>query len=75
MTVLNRRFNTLSCLDIDYNSYKGYYFQSRNQKQELYNDFIQRNTLIWRQINMYSKQFSVYLKRKERSSFSKSFFK
>lgn len=47
MNALNKRYSTLSCLDLDYNSYKGYYFQSKDQKQDLYTEYLQRNALIW----------------------------
>jgi hypothetical protein len=64
MAILNKRYNTLGCLDVDYNSFKSYYFQSRSQKDDIYRESLQRNAFIWREINNYSKLFSEYLKKR-----------
>ena len=66
MNVLNRRFNTLNCLDLDYNSFKTCFFQSKTQKKELYQECMQRNAITWKYIHSYSKLFSDYLKKKEK---------
>lgn len=64
MNALNRRFSTLSCLDLDYNSFKGYYFQSRSEKMEMEKEYLQRNALIWKEISVYSKTFYDYIKKR-----------
>ena len=64
--MLNRRFNTLNCLDLDYNSFKTCFFQSKTQKKELYQECMQRNAITWKYIHSYSKLFSDYLKKKEK---------
>ena len=66
MNVLNRRFNTLNCLDLDYHSFKTCFFQSKTQKKELYQECMQRNAITWKYIHSYSKFFSDYLKKKEK---------
>ncbi len=39
MSVFNKRFVTISCLDLDYSQYKTYCFMSRNDPDdELYKD-------------------------------------
>lgn len=63
---LTRRFATMSCLDLDYNSFKSIYFQTKNQKDELFKEMLQRNNLVYRQISLYSKEFEDYLKRREK---------
>jgi hypothetical protein len=68
MAVFNKRFATISCLDLDYNSYKSYCYMSRNNNDdELYKDFIDRNTLVSRAIIRYSKHFSDYLRKREKN--------
>ncbi len=66
MTGLNKRFKTMSCLDIDYNSFKGGYYLAKNQKNDLFKDMFFRNSQIYRLINIYSREFEDYLKRKDR---------
>jgi hypothetical protein len=52
---LTRRFATMSCLDLDYNSFKTVFFQSKNQKDELFHEMLQRNGFVYRQISLYSR--------------------
>lgn len=66
MSGVNRRFATLSCLDVDYNSFKTAFFQSRNQKNELFAEIFDRNHLVLREIANYSKLFQEYLRRREK---------
>ncbi len=58
MTILNKGYHAINCLNLDYNFYKTTYFQSRTQKQELYNECFERNFFIHREISLYSKQFA-----------------
>jgi hypothetical protein len=45
---LNRRFATVSCLDVDYASFKSLFFQSRTQTNELFEEILERNRFILR---------------------------
>ncbi len=65
MMVYNRRFSTISCLDLDYNTYKNYCYISRNDSDdELFKDFLNRNCIVSRAILRYSKQFTDYLRKR-----------
>jgi hypothetical protein len=63
---VTRRFSTMSCLDLDYNSFKTVFFQSKNQKDELFREMLQRNAFVYRQISLYSREFEEYLRRREK---------
>lgn len=68
LTGLNRRFTNFGCGDLDYNNFKTSYFRSRNQQDEFFQEYYERNQLIMKEITIYSRQFSEYLKRKEKKS-------
>ena len=55
MTGLNKRFKTMSCLDLDYNYFKGGYYLAKNQNNDLFKDMFYRNSQIYRLINIYSR--------------------
>lgn len=68
MLVYNKRFSTISCLDLDYNSYKTYCYMSRSDSdEELFKDFLNRNSIVSRAILRYSKHFTDYLRKKEKT--------
>jgi hypothetical protein len=68
MVVYNRRFSTISCLDLDYNSYKTYCYMSRSDSDdELLKDFLNRNLIVSKAILRYSKHFTDYLRKKEKT--------
>lgn len=68
MIVYNKRFSTISCLDLDYNSYKSYFYMSRSDSDgELFKDLLNRNSIVSRAILRYSKHFTDYLRKKEKT--------
>ena len=60
VATINRRYATLNCIDLDYNTFKSYCFQSRTHQEELRKDLTQRNTIPFKTINNYTKKFKKY---------------
>jgi len=71
MNDLNRRFNTMISMELDFNYFKSTFFLARGQNNELYDDILSRNSLVLKAYNSYSKHFQDYLKRKEKGSLGK----
>lgn len=65
MNLLNRKYRTLACLDVEYHEFKQLFFRSRDSRNELYDDCFERNSFIYKEILRYSKQFSEFLEKRD----------
>ena len=57
---------SIECAGIDFSYFKSSFFQVKNQPEEFYETYLQRNKTIGVLIKTYSKDFNEYLKRKEK---------